>query len=160
MAAVEAHGHVCAALGEFVDQDSQFLVGEVEPAGPSAVDADQPFVPSVGVMLAKGGGGTPPGTMAAVMEKCDVTDTSARQMLAKQSDNVGARGLVVLQDLQRQIALIRTPTQVGMQLVDVVDAAVKTADIGGVVVDADEQRVDTLNHCGTYQRCCPARCLH
>ena len=70
------------------------------------------------------------------------------KVTAKLPDDVIARGFAVLQDLDRKRRLVEAALQVGMEVIDVVEATRQSADIRRIVVDPNQQGIDPLAHRG------------
>jgi hypothetical protein len=102
VAGVEDEGDMRVLARQFIDEQRQFLVRQVVAAGQPAVGADQAFVEPAEVELAEGAGRERLRAVAAVLEQRHVARSYAAQVLAELPDDVGARGLAVLQHLHRQ----------------------------------------------------------
>ena len=149
MAAVEQDRDVRLVRGNLRDQDRELLVREVVAARTAAVGADQAFVPAVGKGLAKRGIRRPVRPVSAELEQGDVTGSRLTQVRPEATDDVGAGGVAVLQDLDGERRRGDLALQVLVEEVDVVEASIERLDFRPVVVDAHEQRVHPVRHSRT-----------
>ena len=102
VAAVQQDHHLGVVVGHLGDQDRQLLVRQVVAAGAAAVVADQPFVLAVREGLAERRARGPARPVAAELEQRDIAGPRLTEVRPEAPDDVGAGGLVVLQDLDRE----------------------------------------------------------
>ena len=84
--------------------------------------------------------------MSAELEQRDVTGSGLPEVRPEAADDVGARGVAVLQDLDGERSRGDMVLQVLVEEVDVVEASVEGLDVRPIVVDSHEQRVDPVRH--------------
>ena len=125
MAAVEQHRDVRPGAGHLRDQDRELLVREVVPAQAAAVRADEPLVLAVGKGLTKGGIRRPLRPVSAELEQRDVAGAGLPEVRPEAIDDVGARGVAVLQDLDGERSRDDMALQVLVEEVDVVEASIE-----------------------------------
>jgi hypothetical protein len=146
MAAVQDHCQMGSAAGRLGDQNRQFLVGQIEAARLAAVVAHQPLVLAVGKELAELVGRLPTGAVAAVLEDDGITRAGPAQVPPEPLDHIGPSGVGVLENFDVQRIPAEGVGQIVVEMVNIVQAAIQSADRGRIVVDADKQGIDIRRH--------------
>jgi len=67
-------------------------------------------------------------------------------MGAKELDEVAARGIAILENLDVEMALVKVARQISVEVVHVIQTPTQFGDWLLIIVDADEQCVDFVCH--------------
>ena len=144
VAAVEDHGDVRLFFRNLIDQNRQFLVGQIvrkHPALLATIVTDQTFVHSIGEIFIKRFGRFPLGPVPRIFEHHHIILGDILKVGSEGCNDIGISRLTVAQGEDAPGFFLEIIFQVFFELIYIVHAAGELADIGAIIADTDQQRI-------------------